>query len=290
MDEKKIIEQLKLIFPNAEIKTLQESGMSFAFEVNNSIIRVPKNEYAKNGYIIEEKVLSYLHNIITVTQIPTIQIMETPFFYTIHKKIDGLYWNGKEYSLKSDKEKDALAYDCAKFFYELHSSDVSKINAELTGMRPIMQNMEKYLSQYFTVQEMEKANRIVEPLFSLPKEDNVLIHNDFYTDNFFVNKDYHLQGVIDFGNCAFLNYNFEFRKIVSHEEGEHDFWKRIIRYYEELSGRKIDIEIIRKIDIYNYVRFLVYFSKFPEVHETKILVRENWEYHIQHVRDKLEKL
>ena len=57
--------------------------------------------------------------------------------------------------MKSDKEKDALAYDCAKFFYELHSSDVRKIDATLTGMRPIIQNMEKYLSQYFTVQEIE---------------------------------------------------------------------------------------------------------------------------------------
>jgi hypothetical protein len=288
MDEKALIEnKIKCLYPKEQVKLLAEGGMSFACEVGENIIRVPKNEYATEGYRIEEKVLIYLRDKIKSVEIPNINIIEEPFFHTIHKKLEGFYWDGNVYAKKTEKEKDLLANDCALFFAELHSADVNKINAKLREIRPIKYNIEKYLTQYFSTREIDKIVDFTNVLYSL--QDKCLIHNDFYYDNFFLDCNFRLKCVIDFANGGYFNHNFDFRKIVSYEKGERDFWERIVKFYERLTYRKIEIEIIRVIDIHNYISFLVYFAKNPEIKEEKIGIRDNWNKHIEHIKDKMRK-
>ena len=286
MNEKTLIEtQINRLYPNEPIKFLSEGGMSFAFEVGGNIVRIPKNEYATIGYKIEEKVLIYLQNKIKSVEIPNVKIVEEPFFYTIHKKLEGFYWDGNMYVQKTEKEKDLLANDCAIFFSELHSSDINKIDVKLREIRPIEHNMENYLSQDFSANEIDKIVKFTDILYTL--QDKCLIHNDFYYDNFFIDNNFRLKCVIDFANGGYFNYNFDFRKIVSYEEGERDFWERIVKFYEKITNRKIDVEIIKVIDIHNYISFLVYFAKNSEIKEEKIGVRKNWNKHIEHVKDKM---
>jgi len=261
--------------------------MSYAFEVGNKIIRIPKNKYATDGYRMEEKILQYLRGRISV-DIPNVQIIETPFFHTVHKKLEGKYWSGKEYINKTEIEKDALAYDCAQFFSELHSSDITKIDTQLREIHPIRYNLETYLSADFSIDERKKIIQVTDILFTIG--DKVLIHNDFYCDNFFIDDNYRLKSVIDFGNGGVYNFNFDFRKIVSYEDGERDFWQRIVKYYEPMANRIIDIEIIKSIDIHNYISFLVYFAKNPTFKDEKIGVRNNWNFHVEHIKDKLNKI
>ncbi|MDR0612966.1 MAG: aminoglycoside phosphotransferase family protein [Dysgonamonadaceae bacterium] len=288
MEEKQQIEkEIRDLYPNLSLKILAEGGMSYAFEVGGKIVRVPKNNYATDGYRIEEKILNYLQDRISIA-IPNVKIIETPFFHTIHKKLEGKYWSGKEYINRTEREKDALAYDCAKFFAELHSSEIAKIDTQLREIHPIKYNLETYLSTEFSFEEREKIVQCTDILFTI--DDKVLIHNDFYYDNFFVDDNYRLKSVIDFGNGGFYNFNFDFRKIVSYEDGERDFWKRIVKHYEPMANRTIDIEIIKLIDIHNYISFLVYFAKNPNFKDEKIGVRNNWNFHVEHIKDKLKKL
>jgi hypothetical protein len=288
MDEKTLVEnKIRLLYPNQRIKLLAEGGMSFACEVGESIVRIPKNEYATEGYRIEEKILIYLQSKIKSVAIPNVRIIEEPFFHTIHKRLDGFYWDGSVYKKKTEREKDLLASDCAVFFAELHSSDINKIDAKLRQIRPIKDNIEKYLTQYFSKKEIDKIVEFTDILFSL--QDKCLIHNDFYYDNFFVDDNFRLKCVIDFANGGYFNYNFDFRKIVSYEDGERDFWERIVKFYERLTNKKIDVEIIRSIDIHNYISFLVYFAKNPKIKEEKIGVRDNWSKHIEHIKNKMGK-
>ena len=282
-----VLDGVKRLYPDEHVRLLAEGGMSFAFESGGRIIRVPKNEYAEKGYRIEEKVLAYLHGHIKSVEIPDMKIVETPFFHTVHKKLEGLYWNGNAYNKKSEKERDLLADDCAVFFSELHSSDINKIDAELREIRPIKQNMENYLSGEFSLREIDEMAAYTDFLFTL--EDKCLIHNDFYYDNFFIDDDYRLKGVIDFANGGYFNYHFDLRKVISYEDGERDFFERIVRYYENITNRKIDLNIIRAIDIHNYVSFLVYFAKNPDITEEKIGVRDNWRKHVEHVKDKMKR-
>jgi len=279
--------KIKLLYPDDSVKLLAEGGMSFAFELGDRIIRVPKNEYAKEGYEIEEKILIYLRDKIKSVEIPNIRIIEIPFFHTIHKKLEGIYWDGKTYNSKTDKEKDLLASDCAIFFAELHSSDINKIDAKLREIKPIRHNMEKYLSRDFSLKQIDKMVAYTDILYTL--QDKCLIHNDFYYDNFFLDDNFRLKSVIDFANGGYYNFNFDFRQIISYDEGVQDFFERIVKFYENITNKKIDIDIIKAIDIYNYTRFLVYFAKNPEIKEEKIGVRKNWHKHVEHIKDKMRR-
>jgi len=286
-EKSSVADSVKLLYPGESVKLLAEGGMSFACESGGRIIRIPKNEYAEKGYRIEEKVLAYLHGHITSVEIPDVKIVETPFFHTVHKKLEGLYWDGSAYNKKSEKERDLLADDCAVFFAELHSSDINKIGAELRKISPIKHNMEKYLSGEFSLREIDRMAAYTDFLFTL--EDKCLIHNDFYYDNFFIDGDFRLKCVIDFANGGYYNYHFDFRKVISYEDGERDFFERIVKFYEGMTSRKIEPDIIKAIDIHNYISFLVYFAKNPNITEEKIGIRDNWHKHVEHIKDKIRR-
>jgi aminoglycoside phosphotransferase (APT) family kinase protein len=289
MEEKhKLERQIRELYPNQPLKILAEGGMSYAFEVGDYIIRVPRNNSAANGYEFEEKFLTFLNGKINTVEIPNIKIIKTPFLYSIHKKLNGLHWDGKAYKHKTEKEKDLLANDCAIFFAELHSIEVSKINTKIPELKPIQQDIEKYLAKDLSGKEILKIIKYTEILYTL--QDKLLIHNDFYPPNFFIDTNYRLKCVIDFARACYCNYNFEFRKIISYEEGEQDFWKRIVGFYEEITDRKIDIEIIKVIDIYNYMDFLSYFAKHFKIEKGNIRILNRWNEHIEYVKDKIRKL
>lgn len=286
-EKSSIADRIKLLYPNEPVRMLAEGGMSFACQSGDYIIRIPKNEYAELGYRIEEKVLIYLRDRIKSVEIPGIRVVETPFFHTVHKKLEGRYWDGSAYNKKSERDKDLLADDCAVFFAELHSSDISKIDADLREIRPIRHNMEKYLSGEFSMKEIDGITAYTDFLYTL--QDKCLIHNDFYYDNFFLDENFRLKCVIDFANGGYYNYHFDLRKVISYEEGERDFFERIVKFYERITGRKIDLGIIRAIDVHNYISFLVYFAKNPDIKEEKIGVRNNWRKHVEHIKDKIRR-
>ena len=299
MSEKALVEEkVRQLYPGEPVKVLVEGGMSFACETGGNIIRVPKNEYAAIGYRIEEKILAHLAGKIKSADIPGIKIVEKPFFHTIHKKLEGLYWDGAAYICKPEKERDLLANDCAVFLTEVHAADIKKINAELSkanikmrelqSKEEIEEHIKNYLYRDFSVNEIDKIIKFITPLYDLPEEDKCLIHNDFYYDNFFVDNNLRLKGVIDFANSGHYNYNFDFRKIVSYEEGEQDLWERIVKFYERLTNRKIDMQVIKIIDIYNYISFLTYFAKNPEISEEKIGVRDNWDSYVEHIKHNIK--
>jgi aminoglycoside phosphotransferase (APT) family kinase protein len=289
MDEKSLIEnKIKQHFPNETIKLLVEGGMSFAFEVGKNIVRIPRTDLSKIEYEREEKILNYLANKIENIEIPDIKTVRFPFFYSIHKKINGSHWNGSEYLKKSALEKDLLAYDCALFFAGLHSADISKIDTEIPEIRQLQQDIEYYLSIDFSDKEIYKIVSYTEVLYSL--NDKCLIHNDFYPPNFFIDDNFRLKAVIDFARAQFNNFNFDFRKIISYQEGEKDFWDRIVKTYENITQKRIDIEIIKVIDIYNYMDFMSYFAKHFKIEKGNIPILNRWSEHINYVKSKIKEI
>lgn len=279
--------KLKEKFSGQPLKKLLEGGMSYAYEIDGKIIRIPKTEYAERGYEMEDAILRYLNTVITCTKIPDIRIERSPFFFTVHEKIPGIYWDEKAYLAKDEKIRDALAEDCAVFFAQLHSSDTTKIETELLEVHPIAKNMETYLPDFFLPREMDEIVRFTNPLFDL--EDKVLVHRDFYKDNFLLTKDYRLNGVLDFGNSGLYNYMFDFKALASWEEGMKDFFERIASRYTRITGREIDIQTIHRIDIHNYISFLVYFTKNKDVKDEKINAVAHLDYHVAHIKDKMKR-
>lgn len=281
---KKIIQNM---FPGKMLNKLPEGGMSYAFDIDDKIIRIPKTQYAENGYVTENEILNYLHKTIKCTLLPSIKIVRKPFFYTIHNKIHGFYWDEKEYLSKNEKTRNALAEDCALFFSQLHASDIKKIETKLPDLHPIQKNMETYLSDIFSPKEMDDIIKFTNPLFNL--EDKVLVHRDFYHDNFLLDENYRLRSVLDFGNSGLYNYMFEFKALASWEEGMKDFFKRIAFRYTQISGRVIDMETIHRIDIHNYISFLVYFIKNKNIKDEKINALSHLDKHVTNIKSKMKR-
>lgn len=259
------MEKIKLLYPNQDIKSLGDGWCSSAFEVDDNIIRVPKSSEAVGGYKKEEKILNFLKGKIKSVEIPNIKLIEEPFPYSIHKKLHGENWTAEDYNKFTEKEKDKLANDAAKFFMELHSIE---INDEL-GLNKNLEvlEIEKYLSNEFSEKEIIKINNYVKPLYSL--EDKHLLHTDFYYGNSLLNKNRELKCVFDFGNTCYRNYHFEFLDLISPEAGEVDMLKRITKYY----NKKIDMEIIKIMDIYNKVACCIYLANNDKIKKEKI---DNW--------------
>lgn len=285
MNVEEIEKYIKETFPNKTLIKLLEGGMSYAYEIDGKIIRIPKTQYAEQGYETEYAILEYLHHKITCTQLPNVKIINTPFFHTIHDKILGIYWDTRTYLSKDYKTRDALAEDCAVFFAQLHSANITEIKTNLLDIHPIKTNMEKYLSEYFTTKEMTQILEFTDSLYSL--EDKVLVHRDFYQDNFLLDSNYRLNGVIDFGNSGLYNYMFDFKSLASWEEGINDLFTRITERYKRITGRIIDMETIHKIDIHNYISFLVYFTKNKNLKDEKIGAADHLQEHVEHIKDKM---
>lgn len=288
MEQKEIEKLIGDLYPGEKIIKLLEGGMSYAYEIDNKIIRIPKNKLSEAGYIREDAILKCLHRTIDCTKLPEIKIVQKPFFHTVHNKINGFYWDSKTYLSKSEKEKDALAEDCAVFFAQLHGTNLSEINAELPEIPSIQEDLESYLLDFFTTEEIDKILKFTEPLYFLG--DKVLVHKDFYYDNFLLNDEYRLNAVFDFGNSGIYNYMYDFKCLVGPEEGMHDLFVRLTPRYIVHSGRQIDIETVHRVDIHNYINFLSYFVKNKNIKDEKIGAMNNLSMHIGYIKEKIKKL
>ena len=287
MNISEIEKYLKIVLPDGHLTKLLEGGMSYAYEIANKIIRIPKTMYAEQGYEMEYAILEYVRNIVDCVKLPLIQIIRQPFFHTVHNKIEGIYWDATTYLSKDFQTRDSLAEDCAVFFAQLHSADVTKINTHLLDIHRIKNNMVKYLADYFSVKEMDQILSFTESLYTLG--DKVLVHRDFYQDNFLLDDNYRLKAVLDFGNSGFYNYMFDFKALASWEESMKDFFTRIASRYERITGRIIDIETIHKIDIHNYISFLTYFVKNKNVKDEKIGATVHFDEHVAHIKEKMKR-
>lgn len=264
---------IKLLYPNEIIKLVGNGWWSTAFEVGKYIIRVPRTSEAIENYKKEEEILNFLKDKIKSVEIPSIKFVEKPFPYSIHEKLNGENWDFENYKKLSEKEKDKFANDVAIFFMELHSI---KINDNLSINKALeVLEIEKYLSNEFTLNEITKLNNYINPVYSL--KGQCFIHNDFYYENSLMNKKHRLKCMFDFSNAGYCNYHFEFKDLYSSVGEEVDMFKRITKYYD----KKIDIEIIKIINVYNRIAICIYLAKNPKIKEEKI---DEWNQGIEHVK------
>src|SRR5574344_1419989 len=147
--------------------------------------------------------------------------------------------------------------------------------------------MEIYLAPYFTAAQMQKMVNFTDPLYKV--QDKVLVHRDFYSDNFLLKDNYRLNCVLDFGNSGIYNYMFDFKALASWEQGMKDFFERIASRYTKITGRFIDMKTIQRIDIHNYISFLVYFIKNKNIKDEKIGALEQIDFHVNLIKEKLQR-
>ena len=119
-----VVSRLKKKYPDQEIRLIGSGWSSVAYEIGDKIIRVPKA--GAEQYRKEACILSFLQGKLAV-KIPNPRLIEKPFFYAEHKKINGLNWTIETYNHLPLKQQNAFAKDSAHFFAQLHTIPKSEI-------------------------------------------------------------------------------------------------------------------------------------------------------------------
>ncbi len=247
------IDIIKKYFPKIEIKTtklITEGWESDILVVNDEIVfRFPKKDTRFDCVYEKEKIITDNIRKFITTEISNIQIYkEKDFMFSVIKLIKG----ENLYHIKAD-----ITSDFVNFLKEIHSIDVKplkKYNLDANNL-PFYRyrlTLNNFLFNYDTLPDFLKKYNLEEDFnkcintftaFDFRDEDDVLCHNDLHKGNVLVNGE-KLSGIIDFGDAIYTNYNIEFISIFKWQE---EIIIDIKQKYEEITGRKLNIEFITSI-------------------------------------------
>ncbi len=222
---------------------------------DNLVFRFPKKADIYETYEEEAKIVNYLKPFIS-TEIPNIIIGNKKSNYTVHALIKGKDFHSLEETEKNNITAN-ISKDIAKFFSEMHSVK----NIFLTPENNKLEDWgcyKYYNHVYNFVKERGKAKilentieKFVEISKTLKNSDNVICHDDLHNGNIIVNLEKQkLAGVIDWGDAAFKNYNYDFMHL------DDCLFYNVIEEYEKLMKKKVNIEfveILKKIRVFGKI-------------------------------------
>ena len=240
-------------FPNLEIKNtkLITSGLeNDILIVNNSkIFRFPKTNYEVDRVYKKEKIImDYIRPFIS-TNIQNIQIYKDD--ETTFSVLDLIV--GEDL----DNTTGDIVEDFVKFLKELHSIDTEPLKEYNLDTKDFQfykfrLNINHFSFNYDTLSDILRKYNLEDDFnkslhiftnFNYRDEDDVLCHNDLHKGNIIINKG-KLNGIIDFSDAVYTNYNIEFESILKWNE---EIVVDIMKKYEETTGRKLDMEFISAV-------------------------------------------
>lgn len=264
---------LRETFPNLYINKLDPLGSGYncdAFLVNGQyIFKFPKSEKANASLKNEILALNYLKNKLPLL-IPQIEFSSDkskifPYRIIGYEQIRGRILTAELYQAFTESEKDSLAKSIAEFLRALHSVDISEELKELEddfveGLKIDYDNIRSLVYDSLSVKSKEITDNYYQNALSDDDYKAVrtaLIHNDLSCNHILIDKDNNAAGIIDFGDVAITDVDFEFVYLFedSEEELGSDFGKRVLKYYrhenEERLMKKIQLkqdgEVFEKI-------------------------------------------
>lgn len=223
--------------PICQVEVIENGFHSIAYIINNKFVfRFPRSQEFYQEYKNETLILEQLKPFVSV-QIPSLKIhQEKDVLFTEHAYIAGIQYSQLSQPL-CEHDKDTLAHDLAVFLSQIHNVRLSNIpylpdehqfNEEMVQNSPVLTNEEK--TKCLILLDSYRQ-------YSFSEQDVVLCHTDLNENNFLLNNN-KLVGIIDFGNACQRNVSTEFSTLLKYD---YDLTFRIVKYYQSLTGRKIDM-------------------------------------------------
>lgn len=287
MEIKNATTYLKEKYPNDNVRLIGSGWTSYAFEVGNKIIRIPKTNI--KPYEKEAAILKFLQNKLPV-EIPNPSIIKGTYPYAEHEKITGFSWNMQTYNNLPDDKKDLFAKDIAHFFAMLHSIPTSEIYKSIPKKLitiyklDSLNNFYQYLKSYFSDYDIKRVYTWAKKIEQI-SDNPVLIHNDFWEANVLVDENHRLKGVFDWANSCLSNPEWDFKSL--YHPNCFPLLDNILKFYHQETGHYINKDKIRKEKIADCMFNVQYFGKNPHL---KIMMPNQWEETLNSVKKALNEI
>ncbi|MBC9247914.1 phosphotransferase [Paracoccus sp. 11-3] len=218
------------------------------------VFRFPRHETARSRLINEAGLLSLIRSYVDMT-VPDLKLHDGLLLFSSHRLIPGRTLGATEYSALDDRRRDELACTLAGLYVQLHSVPLDIAMSFGATMVAELPNADDLLAQ--TLPLLPKAwhdwaKRVVAAWQSLPLEDDTVFSwFDGHGWNMaFDRKQGRLNGVFDFADAGIGPPHWD----LQHTNLIHpDLTRRMIAYYQELSGNKVNSD---RIDILTSVHRL----------------------------------
>lgn len=256
--------KLKNSFPNADIslpiKKLGEGYASEVVETSNGIVfKIAKNHVAQETYKKEHAVLLFLSTKIKDFEIPYPEYYiesSADFTYGLigYRKLEGNILRLEEIK---GVTLEKVALKIARFLYHLHSTDISSSILKDLKLDPIPPSLEEVKQTWLNVSDWLKDNlnqeeyikvrdywKEAEAFWENDTQPDVLAHGDIWFENFIVDKENSIVGIIDFGSAKIGDKAIDFA-VQNHISNE--FRDEVMKQYVNLGG-DLGTEIQKRMD------------------------------------------
>ncbi|MFI3241869.1 MAG: aminoglycoside phosphotransferase family protein [Alphaproteobacteria bacterium] len=289
MNKENCLKLLQDLYPEKVITFIGAGWSSMAFDVDDEyIIRVPFVDVSQ--YKKEAQLQPFLQDKVSVL-IPEPQVVETKdVSFAIHKKIKGLSWNLDTYNKLTKEEQNLFCEDIAKFFYEIHSVDLTELfaNVDKKHFSPYLlepkYNFFQYLKNSLSSKEIEDLYNWCEHVLN-DKDKSFLIYEDFSPSNCLVDENHRLIGVFDFANAGINDIHEDFKRL--HCSGFLDLLNNVLDYYKKMTGIEVDTEKLNNLNYANIILCLQYLAQNPNVVESD---KSAWDNQIEKAKQLLQKI
>lgn len=283
IDKGVLTDFLQTTFPNECIKYLGEGWTSIAFQVDDKIVRIPREHPGK--YIKESVVCNVIRDLISFS-VPCIFVNKNVEFpYAIHKKLDGRTWNMNYVRGLDEKAQMSLADDCVDFLSQIHGLDADKVNSktklenvdlyyEEFGPRDFAE-LEYYLKSFFTANDLMILAKKYDEALNFNVVDKVFCHGDFNGNNCVLDKNDRLAGVFDWGNCGIGERTKDFMRLFFSDSGK-EFFNIVSQKYEQKTGVHIDENRLHQLNMVETVNLVYWLNVQESLHAIKESDLEAW--------------
>lgn len=274
---------LQTTFPNECIKYLGEGWTSIAFQVDDKIVRIPREHPGK--YIKESVVCNVIRDLISFS-VPCISVNKNAEFpYAIHKKLDGRTWNMNYVRGLDEKAQILLADDCVDFLSQIHGLDADKVNSktklenvdlyyEEFGPRDFTE-LEYYLKAFFTANDLMILAKKYDEALNFNVVDKVFCHGDFNGNNCILDENDRLAGVFDWGNCGIGERTKDFMRLFF-TDPDKEFFNIVSQKYEQKTGVHIDENRLHQLNMVETVNLVYWLNVQESLHAIKESDLEAW--------------
>ncbi len=246
--------RVRKIFPaleNAEFEIPEQGQQNFVLLHNNTAIRMARHEWAAKAMARESEILRLIapdcpaaipaligripeHHVMRTTRVPgqplspqileqlgetqqrTLAIQLAEFIAHMHEGVP-----------LSEEQKLSFRADPTYFHTQVRNLIETKMTANITpGYRKKLEDAKDYMDHYNDI-----------------ADDIVLTHGDLMSGNILYDENSGKIAIIDFTGASVGYRHLEFKKLLTYPP---HFLNAVITHYEEMTGYKVDLDLVRK--------------------------------------------